>query len=479
MTKSWLSRYKLSYPKTIAYMLQASEYNIRDYLLWYRDTDDFSRVEKRKRFVGTLKGRLLLLTAWLIAIFFLIAAVFFFFLVSGWVRYLLPLLILIFIPHLVAYGVIVPLVVAQLLVQRPIEYFINQKTKRKLKAHQAIKIGIAGSFGKTTMREILRTILSEGMKAAAPPHNYNTPIGISRFVETLKGDEDVLIFEMGEYYPGDIRKLCRLVAPDIGVITGVNEAHLKKSGALERTAAMIYEIADYLGSRPLYINGESDLAKRNARPGDIIYNRNGVGEWRVFQPLTDLSGTSFVMEKKEERTKMKMKSQLLGLHQIGPIAAAAEIALKLGLSPQKIEVGVEKTEPFDHRLKPKTDSSGVIILDDSYNGNPDGVAAVIDFLSSLTGHRRLYITPGLIEMGHRTEEVHLEIGRKLAKSGIEKVVLIKNSVTPFVEKGLKEGSYNGQIIWFDDALSAFSALPLLTAKGDVVLLQNDWPDQYK
>ena len=176
---------------------------------------------------------------------------------------------------------------------------------------------------------------------------------------------------------------------------------------------------------------------------------------------------------------LEMKSALLGLHQVGPLAAAADIALILGLSPEQVKSGVNKTTPFSHRLELKTDDAGVVTLDDSYNGNPDGFNAAIDFLASLEGCRRFYVTPGLVEMGSQTEEVHRQIGRRLARTSIEKVVLVKNSVTPYIEQGLKEEEYHGEIIWFNDALAAFVALPLLTVKGDVVLLQNDWPDQYQ
>ena len=88
------------------------------------------------------------------------------------------------------------------------------------------------------------------------------------------------------------------------------------------------------------------------------------------------------------------------------------------------------------------------------------------------------MTPGLVEMGSHTETVHREIGKQLAEAGIEKTILIRNSVTPYIEKGLKESTYNGEIVWFDDALAAFAALPHLTVEKDVIVLQNDWPDQY-
>lgn len=177
-------------------------------------------------------------------------------------------------------------------------------------------------------------------------------------------------------------------------------------------------------------------------------------------------------------TELKLSSPLLGLHQVGPLVAAIDIAFRLGLSPEQIQAGVARTKPFDHRLQPRTDKTGIITLDDSYNGNPDGVKAVIEFLASLQNHRRFYVTPGLVEMGHRTEAVHRDIGKWLATAKIEKVVLVKNSVTPYIEYGLKEAGYGGEILWFDNAREAFAALPHLTVKSDIVLLQNDWPDQY-
>lgn len=477
MIKNWLSRYNLHYPRSLVYMLQASEYNIRDYLAWYHKTRNFTRVERRKQFVKTAKGLLLLVIAWAILFFLIGTAIFILWIDIGSLKYILSFLIVLFSPYFLAYGIVIPLLIIRVIIQLPVEYLMINKAKQKLKIHTAVKIGVAGSFGKTTMREILKTVLSEGEKVVAPPHSCNTLLGISQFVKTLKGDEDILVFELGEYYPGDVRKLCDLVQPSMGVITGVNEAHLQKFKSLERTVKTIYELADYLGERPVYVNGENELARKNARSGHIIYDRERVGNWEIENPKTDLTGTSFVLTK--SYTRLELKSSLLGLHQIGPLAASAEIALNLGLSFDQVRDGISKTKPFDHRLEPITDNAGVITLDDSYNGNPDGVNAVIAFLASLKDCRRFYVTPGLVEMGLRTEEIHKQIGKQLAKTNIEKIVLLKNSVTSYIEQGLKEEGYKGEVIWFDDALAAFAALPLLTVKGDVVLLQNDWPDQYQ
>ncbi len=471
--KRILSRFNIRYPRSLIYMLQASEYDIRDYLVWHHRVEDFTDVEKRKSFVRTAKSIILLGISWLIILCLLVISI----LLALSERYLHSIILFIAIPYLLAYGLIVPLLIIRIFIQYPIETFLTIGTRHRLKNHKGIKIAIAGSFGKTTMREILKTVLSEGKKVAAPPHSHNTLMGIDRFVDNLKGDEEILIFELGEYYPGDVKKLCKLVQPDIGIITGINAAHLKKFKTLDKTVKTIYELADYLKEKPVYINGESDLARNNANDHHIIYDREKIGEWTINNKLTDLSGTSFTVT--HNNVKVELSSSLPGLHQIGPLAAAFKLSLDLGLSIEEIERGIKRTEPFDHRLKPKVGDDGVVIIDDSYNGNPDGVRAVIEFLSSLKGHRRFYVTPGLVEMGKMTEQIHREIGICLAKAKIEKIILINNSVTPYVKEGLKSESYDGEIIKFDEAEEAFAAIPQLTIKGDVVLLQNDWPDQYQ
>jgi len=476
MLIAWLSRYRPRYVRSLAYMLQATEYDTGDYLEWFLRVRDFGNVEQRKQLTKTSKARLVMLLTWLLSVVTYGSVALLALQLTGSARIIALVLGVLVAPYVIGIGIIVPLMLVRILVQKPMEFFITRRAHAALSKHPAVKIAIAGSFGKTSMREVLKAVLEQGKKVAAPPHSYNTPLGISRFVQNLHGDEEILIFELGEYYPGDVRKLCRLVQPDIGVITGINEAHLKKFKTLDKTVGTIFELADWLGDKPVYVNEENELAAQAAKSQHTLYSRKGAGRWKVKSVATDLSGTQLVLAHGD--SEIKATSQLLGLHQVGPLAAAAEIAASFGLTNTQIKAGLEATKPFDHRLEPKEDGAGVITLDDSYNGNPDGVKAVIDFLGSLSGHRRFYVTPGLVEMGARTKQVHEQIGRDLAKAGIEKVILIRNSVTPFIEAGLKQAGYKGDVIWFDDAIAAFSAVPHMTVKGDVVLLQNDWPDQY-
>lgn len=480
------TRYHPNYVRALIYMLQANEYYPFEYMAWYHRTNDFYNIEKRKHLVYTLKAILLTAFAWISLIWSFISSALFIYLshVPGTIAAILGFVLA---PFIVPYTLFL-LIICLNILQKPIEAVIVARAKRKLRKMRAVRIGIAGSFGKTTMREILKTVLSEGKRVAAPGGSHNTPLAIARFIQNLSGNEEVLIFEMGEYYPGDIRRLCKFVDPNWGIITGVNEAHLERFGTLDRAAGTIFELADYLRQKAgtfnkgsvtkevlVYVNAEGTVKPRDTT-SHILYSQKGTDSWKVVHATTDIEGT--VIEFSHMGATQQMHTRLLGLHQIGPIAAAADIASRLGLAEEQIRRGIAQTRPFEHRMEPRVDG-GVIWIDDSYNGNPDGAAAAIEFLKTLKGHRRWYVTPGLVEMGSRKEEIHKEMGRKLAEAWIEKVVLIKNSVTPYIEQGLKEAGFEGEIIWFDFGPTAFNALPKMTVAGDVILIQNDWPDQYE
>ena len=479
----WITRYHPRFVRSLVYMMQAAEYRPREYLAWYARVQDFRHVEYRKRLKFSGKAIALLAIALVIVLPVLFVAVWGISLHDD-VPHVVGLGLLILLPLLLPYLLLIPLVFLNL-AQKPIEAFILSKARKILIKHKALRIAIAGSYGKTSMREILKTLLSEGKKVAAPPESRNTPLGIARFVQTLKGDEDILIFELGEYYSGDIKKLSEFVEPSIGIITGVNEAHLEKFKTTDSTAHTIFELADFIKQpnhsnilkniRMMYVNAEDAIAQDHALPEDILYDRTQAGGIVAERETTSLDGTSFTLRIGAE--SMNVHTKLLGLHHVGPLLAAAHIAKRLGLTNEQIVAGIQKTRPFEYRLNPRIDG-GVTVLDDSYNGNPAGVKAVIDFLASIRGHRRWYVTPGLVEMGSRKEEIHEAIGTQLAAKGIEKVLLIRNSVTQYIEEGLKREGFKGDIIWYEDALKAYSALPHMTLPGDVVVLQNDWPDQY-
>ena len=470
--KHLLSRYSPRYVRSLVYMMQASEYYTSDYLRWYHRTGDFAHVEKRKKLDLTAKARVLLWSGYGLWVIFLIIALWGIS-VRDDVPQVVAALILFGSPFFLPYLMAAVLRVVNLC-QRPFEMYAIARAKRKLRKHKGMRIAIAGSYGKTTMREILKTVLSTRKKIAAPDGSKNTPLGIAELIESLEGDEEVLIFELGEYYPGDVRYLCDFVDPQWGIVTGVNEAHFERFGSIHSTIGTIFELADYLGPKPLYVNGESVQARAREAHRRVIYDRTGAGDWRVISTRSDLSGLWLGLELHGKR--YEAHTPLLGIHNTGPILAACDIASRLGLWPEHIIAGIAQIQPFEHRMQPRSEG-GITIIDDSYNGNPDGAAAAIEFLKGIPG-RRFYVTPGLVEMGDRSEEVHRTMGKNLAEAGIEHVILISDSVTPHIAQGLKDGGFRGDLKWFDDMPAALQALPHLTVAGDIILIQNDWPDQY-
>jgi len=463
-------------------MLQATEYDLGDYLAWFHRAPNIAHVERRGHLVLTAKARLLLGLVWFIVATSLVSALgaaLRGLTGSGLAWFLLTAAILALLPLLAAYLLAIPLWLGEQIVQKPRAKAIIARAATTLANHPARRIAIAGSYGKTTAKEILLSVLSAGRTVAATPGNMNTPLGISRFASRLTGKEDILILELGEYYPGDIRELCELTKPHLGVITGINEAHLSKFKTLEATTATIFELADYLGEAPVYKNGENALVAARARSDDpLLYTRAGVNGWKVSAIEIAIDHTSFTARRGS--TTIRARSGLLGAHNLGPLVAAIDIATELGLTPTQIEAGLADTKPYEHRMQPRL-QHGATIVDDTYNGNVDGVRAGLDWLAAVPATRRVYITPGLVEQGNRTAQVHEAIGGLIAAaltSPTDLVVLMRNTTTPHVEKGLQEAKFAGRLQIVDDPLKFYSNLEQFVAAGDVVLMQNDWTDNY-
>ncbi len=464
------SRYRPHYIYALLYMLQVSEYKAFDYLSWFLRTSDFNSVAYRQKLTQTRKIIVLRSLLWVITLLVSVLAVI---LIPSypWIS----ILLLILLPWILAISIVPFVWVGYVLIQKPREKQLVAKAKRVLQNHNGIKIAIVGSYGKTTAKEALLAGLSQAKKVAATPGNQNTVLGISRFAQTLSGDEEVLIFELGESHVGDIKQLSELVGPDIGIITGINEAHLKTFKTIDRTVATIFELRDYLGEKPLYKNIESELVAAEVAANDSLsFNRSGVAGWRVTNAQSDIHGTTFKLNKADSTINIHVG--LLGLHNVGIISAVAALSKDLGATNEQIQKGLSALQPVEHRMQPKQ-VHGAWVIDDTYNGNKEGVEAGLKLLGSLKARKRIYITPGLVEQGSSSSEIHQNMGRQIAAVADE-VVLMKNSTTADIKAGLKDAKYVGKLSIIDDPLAFYTNLDQFVARGDVILMQNDWTDNY-
>ncbi len=458
-------------PQRFVYMLQLVEYDPRKFMRWVKTSPNLFGVIRRGQLVYTKKARALLLVAYG-AMFFVLSLASIALMQAQW---LLAIGAVVLMPVWVATVLSGMVTIGQKMlniVRRP----LLKQAQQQLVNHPATKIAVLGSYGKTSMKEMLVTVLSESKRVKATPGNMNVPISHARWItRQVKGDEEVLIFEYGEGEPGDITKFARLTSPQRGVITGIAPNHLDRYPSLEALADDLLSIRQFVPDEQLLLNG--DAKQLHQRASDIpVFDEGGISDWKVTDIKISHDGTSFTMTHGGEL--LKLKTQLLGKHHIGPLAAVVSLAYELGLSAEQIKAGIAKTQPFEHRMQARS-LHGAWIIDDTYNGNLEGVRVGLRLMNDLQAKQRVYVTPGLVDQGIETERVHGEIGRLIAKTNPDKVVLMKNSVTDSIKRGLEDGNYSGEVIVEDDPLSFYTNIEHTVAAGDLVLMQNDWPDNYQ
>jgi UDP-N-acetylmuramoyl-tripeptide--D-alanyl-D-alanine ligase len=459
-------------------MLQNTEYQAGPYLKWYWQTVHFERVMYRRQLEPTKPARLLLLT--------LRAGILLQLAISVWLIVLgindslasgelFGLAVGIAYPVLWAHLIVLPLELGRLFIIRPKQAGTIRKAKPVFANFKGVKIAIAGSYGKTSMKELLTTVLSEAKNVASTPANKNVAISLAGFARKLLGDEDVWILEYGEGKPGDVVRLTALTQPTHAVITGLAPAHLDKYKTLQAAGKDIFSLAKALPAGNVFINGESPDALPFVGSGQQLYSSKGALGWRVSGVTVGLDGTRFTMQKGKD--KLVLHSGLVGRHQVGPLVLAAALAHQLGLTKQQIKSGIAATKPFEHRMEPYR-LGGAWIIDDSYNGNIDGIRAGTSLLKELPANRKIYVTPGLVDQGKDSAKIHEEMGRLIAAATPDMVVLMQHSVTKHIQKGLEAAGFKGELLLENDPLNFYQNLQLFVASGDLVMLQNDWPDNY-
>lgn len=478
MIRSFISLYTPRYPRTLVYMLQSSEYAIKPYVKWVARTKDFSKVMQRRTLEPTKASRLLLLVAWLGMLVQVVGGLLLIYVglkhnVAGGLAFGLALIIS--YPFVWAYALLVPLLLGRWFVSGPEAARLIGESESVFANHPGVKIAVAGSYGKTTMKELLAVVLREGLKVAATPANKNVSVSHAHFAAKLKGDEDILIIEYGEGAPGDVARFARLTHPTHAVITGVAPAHLDRYKTVRAAGSDIFSIAEYVKSNRVYVNGDSPDLQPFLKKSYHVFDTTGAFGWKVEEVEVDLTGTSFTLKKGKQ--SLKLQSGLIGRHQVGFLAFVAAFALELGLSAKQVQAGITKTLPFEHRMQPYQ-LAGAWIVDDTYNGNLEGIRAGTQLLGDLEARRKIYITPGLVDQGKETEQIHHEVGKLIAAAQPDLVVLMENSVTGFIKKGLKQGAYKGALHVESSPLEFYANLTHFVASGDLVVMQNDWTDNY-
>ncbi|MBV9818163.1 MAG: UDP-N-acetylmuramoyl-tripeptide--D-alanyl-D-alanine ligase [Solirubrobacterales bacterium] len=368
-------------------------------------------------------------------------------------------------------------------VQRRINRRFETAARARLAAVGPTVVGITGSYGKTTTKGCIGTVLSELEPTLITPASFNSYLGVIRTInEHLEPAHRGLVVEMGMYRAGDIAELCELVHPTIGVLTAIGPVHLERLGSIEAIMDAKAELARALPAGGyLVANGDDPRCVEIAAGVDVDTIAYG-----IERPDLPVSARAIALA--DGRTHFELvvgghavavSSGLLGRHNVSNLLAAAAVGHLRGMDLRAIARGIERVEPPEHRLQPiPNPRAGIVVIDDAYNANPAGAAAALEVLESHPAQRRILVTPGMVELGEQEAELNEAFGRQAA-AVCDRVILVGPQRTRPIERGLRAGGMAPEAIEVvRDIAGATAVLARTTRAGDVVLFENDLPDLY-
>jgi len=359
----------------------------------------------------------------------------------------------------------------------------KRKAMKKLSSMSNLDvIGITGSYGKTSSKNILNDILNSKYNTLATPRNLNTPYGL---IMTINNDldkfDELFIAEMGAYKIGEIKELCDLVHPKYGILTRIGTAHLELFGSQENVQKGKFELIESLPSDGVAVlNADDPLQVSYELQNNVKTLWIGIDnecDYKATNINVSNTGTKFDLIIKGDKKKYKFETKLLGYANIYNILAGIALGHHLGIKIKQLQSAVKSVKPVEHRLEIKNNGS-VYYIDDAYNSNPVGSKMALDVLKMMPG-KKIIVTPGMIELGSIEDEENTKFGEYIADV-CDEVILIGNKQTKAIQKGLENKKYDKKHIYIlEDVIEAFPLVNKLKDKETYVLLENDLPDLFK
>lgn len=365
------------------------------------------------------------------------------------------------------------------LIMQPIEkaianHYVNDARRRLADQPDLLVIGITGSYGKTSTKTFLHALLSVKYNVLMTPESYNTTMGVVRTIrEQLRPSHRIFLAEMGAKNVGDIREICDLVHPTMGMITSIGEQHLETFRTVDNIIKTKFELADALpADGTLFLNGDNAYIRSRAVQGECIYYGLDSGDYRAVDIRTDLSGSHFtVIAPNGERGDFT--TRLLGAHIIQNLVGCIAVAHRLGIPLADLIYPVRLLKPVEHRLQLLPNG----FIDDAYNANPAGFRAALDVLAGFDTQRVL-VTPGMVELGQRQAALNRELG-EYAATRCDYAILVGERQAPPLKEGLLAGGFDEARLYVAPTLAdALQHLHTLPAAARTVLLENDLPDNF-
>lgn len=370
-------------------------------------------------------------------------------------------------------------------INKPIEKSVNNRFIKEasdiLKQMPDLKVvGVTGSYGKTSVKYFLNTLLSSQYNVLQTPGNFNTTLGVVRTIrEYMKPFHEIFICEMGAREVGDIKEICDLVHPSYGIITSIGPQHLQSFHTIENIIHTKFELADAIPANgKVFLNYDNEYIKGNCIDKNIVTYGTACEEadFRAYDVEVSPQGSKFKMKDETGREHL-FQTRLVGNHNVQNIAGAIAVAHTLGIPMEKLYYPVKQLESVAHRLQ-LIKQKDRIVLDDSYNSNKNGFKAALDTLAMFK-ELRILMTPGMVELGAKQYDENKEVGMYAADK-CDYAVLVGREQTKPIQDGLLEAGFaKNRMIVVDTLQEAFqmvNAIP--NEKQKVVLIENDLPDNY-
>ncbi len=359
-------------------------------------------------------------------------------------------------------------------------WFILRATRKIARYKKLMVIGITGSYGKSSVKEFTAHFLSTQYTVIKTPKNINSEIGIAQFILNTNFDNvNFFVCEMGAYTMGEIKLICDMVKPKIGVLTTIGEQHLALFGSIKNIQSAKYELLRAIPKNGLVITNADNpycteyLKKLRCETIETC----GIDEKKhptflIIRNKPTLEGLEFEGIYHKKRGEMSLP--LLGAHQAYNTALAIMVAVNLDVDPKRIqEAGKTLPRDLQGTLKKYTYGKATMI-DDSYNSNPAGFRSAVEVLSLFPSKKkRIVITRGMLELGEQSEELHEKIGGEIAFYCDEIILITPDFVEP-IKRGVGN-KYHTDIQCIFDQEKLLEYVQSLKTKDCVVLLENRMP----
>lgn len=399
------------------------------------------------------------------------------------------LLILLFVESIMLYLNEYVVFLAKI-INTPIEKGVYNHYKRmaqnKLKSMTNLKIvGITGSYGKTSSKNILRDILNVKYNAFATPRNLNTYNGLIMSVNNYMDKfTDIFIAEMGAYVKGEIKGLCDLVHPKYGILTRIGTAHLETFGSEKNIEDGKFELIESLPSDGIGVLNKDDPKQKNHKiKNKVKILWIGINEEDVDVHASNIKctnkGEEFDVTFKGDNKKYHFETRLLGRHNVYNILSSLALGVAFGIDKEDLVRAVRGVKTIEHRLELKN-MGNFFMIDDAYNSNPVGAKNAVEVLGLMDGVK-VVVTPGMIELGDKEDEYNAEFGREIGQAA-DYVILVGEEKTKPIYNALIESGFNkDKIIVYNDVRRAYTYINELAKKNKksiYALFENDLPDTY-